>query len=73
MKIIDKACRIDNFGSLDSGEVFRFDGTIAMKLQESVTTDDDCVYNAVDLENGEFCYVLTCIEVERLYTELIIK
>ena len=74
MKIIDKACRIDGFGCLDFGEVFRASNTIAIKVERHFTTDDDSgVYNAIDLETGEFCYFADYSEVERLNAELVIK
>ena len=74
MKIIDRACRIDGFGCLDPGEVFRFGKAIAMKVEGHFTTEDCCnTYNAIDLETGEFCYFADYSEVERLNAELVIK
>ena len=73
MKIIDKACRIDSFGCLKSGEVFRASNTIAVKVEGHFITDKGGSYNAIDLETGEFCYFADYSEVERLNAELVIK
>ena len=73
MKMIEKDCRIDGFGCLDPGEVFRFGKAIAMKVEEHFTDSDGGTYNAIDLETGEFCYFADYNEVERLNAELIIK
>lgn len=72
MKITNnKVDDLNDFGNLEAGEVFTYHDDILMKVVPH--SDDECGWNAVDLESGELYWYPDDRRVTLVSAELIIS
>lgn len=65
--------RTKDFACFEAGEVFRCGKMIAIKVEGQFRGEMGGVYNAIDLETGEFCHFADYEGVEPADAELVIK